>query len=48
MLLLTFSDFGRQVAENRSNGTEHGDAGLLFVMGGGVRAGLPGEPAVER
>ena len=45
VLLLTFSDFGRQVAENRSNGTEHGDAGVLFVMGGGVRAGLLGEPA---
>ena len=45
MLLLTFSDFGRHVAENRSNGTEHGDAGVLFVMGGGVRTGLLGEPA---
>ena len=45
VLLLTFSDFGRLVAENRSGGTEHGDAGLLFVMGGRVRAGLLGEPA---
>ena len=45
VLLLTFSDFGRLVAENRSGGTEHGDAGVLFVMGGRVRAGLLGEPA---
>ena len=45
VLLLTFSDFGRLVAENRSRGTEHGDAGVLFAMGGGVRAGLLGEPA---
>ena len=45
VLLLTFSDFGRHVAENRSHGTEHGDAGVLFVMGGGIRAGLLGEPA---
>lgn len=45
VLLLTFFDFGRLVAENRSGGTEHGDAGVLFVMGGRVRAGLLGEPA---
>ena len=45
VLLLTFSDFGRHVEENRSHGTEHGDAGVLFVMGGGIRAGLLGEPA---
>ena len=45
VLLLTFSDFGRLVAENRSGGTEHGDAGVLFAMGGRVRAGLLGEPA---
>ena len=45
VLLLTFSDFGRQVGENRQRGTEHGDAGVLFTMGGAVRAGLLGEPA---
>ena len=45
VLLLTFSDFGRLVTENRSGGTEHGDAGVLFVMGGRVRAGLLGESA---
>ena len=45
VLLLTFSDFGRLVAENRTGGTEHGDAGVLFVAGGGTRAGLLGEPA---
>ena len=45
VLLLTFSDFGRLVTENRTRGTEHGDAGVLFVAGGGVRAGLLGEPA---
>lgn len=45
VLLLTFSDFGRQVAENQNKGTEHGDAGVLFLMGGDVRAGLLGQPA---
>lgn len=45
VLLTTFSDFGRHVAENRTGGTEHGDAGLLFYAGGKVRAGLQGVPA---
>jgi uncharacterized protein (DUF1501 family) len=45
VLLLTFSDFGRQVLENRSHGTDHGDASVLFLMGGAVHAGLRGEPS---
>jgi uncharacterized protein (DUF1501 family) len=45
VLLLTFSDFGRLLPENRTGGTEHGDASVLFYMGGAVRAGLLGEPA---
>lgn len=45
VLALTFSDFGRQVAENRTRGTDHGDASVLFVMGGAVRPGLLGAPA---
>jgi uncharacterized protein (DUF1501 family) len=45
VLLLTFSDFGRMVAENRTRGTEHGDASLLFYLGGSVRPGLVGAPA---
>jgi uncharacterized protein (DUF1501 family) len=44
VLLLTFSDFGRQLPENRTAGTEHGDAGVLFYMGGAVRPGLVGQP----
>jgi uncharacterized protein (DUF1501 family) len=44
-LLLTFSDFGRQVAENTDGGTDHGDASVLFVMGGAIRPGLLGQPA---
>ncbi|MEQ1945984.1 MAG: DUF1501 domain-containing protein [Bryobacteraceae bacterium] len=41
--LLTFSDFGRQIFENREGGTDHGDAGLMFLMGGKMRAGLHGD-----
>ena len=44
VLLLTFSDFGRQVAENKTKGTDHGDASVLFLVGGAVRSGLLGEP----
>ena len=45
VLLLSFSEFGRQVQENRSHGTDHGDASVLFAAGGRVRPGLLGEPA---
>lgn len=33
VLGLTFSEFGRQVRSNGSNGTDHGDAAPLFVFG---------------
>lgn len=42
--LLTFSDFGRQTMENNTGGTDHGDASVLFAMGGSVKAGLHGPP----
>lgn len=45
VLLLTFSDFGRQVAENRDGGTDHGDASLVFAVGGKIRPGLLGQHA---
>jgi uncharacterized protein (DUF1501 family) len=40
--LMTFSEFGRRVAENGSNGTDHGVAAPMFVIGGGVNGGLHG------
>ena len=43
MLVLTFSEFGRRVAENDSMGTDHGTAGPVFLAGPGVNAGLHGE-----
>jgi uncharacterized protein (DUF1501 family) len=30
---MTFSEFGRQIASNASNGTDHGDAAPLFLFG---------------
>lgn len=43
VVLMTFSEFGRRVAENASGGTDHGAAAPLFVVGGGVKAGLYGQ-----
>jgi uncharacterized protein (DUF1501 family) len=43
VLTMTFSDFGRRVAENGSRGTDHGSAAPVFVMGGGVKGGLYGQ-----
>ena len=40
---LVWSEFGRRVQENGSSGTDHGTAGPMFIVGGGVRGGLHGE-----
>jgi uncharacterized protein (DUF1501 family) len=44
-LVLQFSEFGRRISENGSAGTDHGAAGLMMAMGGGVRGGLYGTAA---
>jgi uncharacterized protein (DUF1501 family) len=44
-LLVTFSEFGRRAYENGSIGCDHGAAGLMFAVGGGVRGGLYGTAA---
>jgi len=43
MLLMTFSEFGRRVAENANGGTDHGAAAPMFVIGEKVKAGLLGK-----
>ncbi len=43
VLLMSFSEFGRRVAENGSGGTDHGAAAPLFLAGGPVRGGLHGK-----
>lgn len=43
VLIMTFSEFGRRVAENANGGTDHGTAAPMFVIGGAVKPGLFGK-----
>lgn len=36
-LVMVFSEFGRRVKQNASNGTDHGTAGPVFLIGGGLK-----------
>jgi uncharacterized protein (DUF1501 family) len=40
IVMMTFSEFGRRVAQNGSNGTDHGTAEPMFVIGTRVAPGL--------
>jgi uncharacterized protein (DUF1501 family) len=49
VLVLTFSEFGRRVDENASQGTDHGAASCLFLCGSQVKGGLVGTyPSLEK
>jgi uncharacterized protein (DUF1501 family) len=49
VVLMTWSEFGRRVAENSSKGTDHGAAAPMFVVGRPVKGGLYGEqPSLTR
>lgn len=37
VMLFTFSEFGRRVAQNASNGTDHGTANNMFLISGGLK-----------
>jgi uncharacterized protein (DUF1501 family) len=41
-MVLQFSEFGRRISENGSQGTDHGAAAVMMAMGGGVRGGIYG------
>ncbi len=43
VVLAAYSEFGRRVAANASDGTDHGTAGPVFVAGAPVRGGFYGE-----
>jgi uncharacterized protein (DUF1501 family) len=44
VLVLAWSEFGRRAAENASAGTDHGKAGLVFLLGDSVVGGIHGVP----
>jgi uncharacterized protein (DUF1501 family) len=43
VVLLVYSEFGRRVKANGAQGTDHGTAGPVFVVGGPVKGGFYGE-----
>ncbi len=48
VLVMTYSEFGRRVAENGSGGTDHGTAAPHFLLGGKVKGGFYGDhPALD-
>jgi uncharacterized protein (DUF1501 family) len=42
--VMTFSEFGRRVAENGSAGTDHGEAAPMFLFGSSIKPGFHGAP----
>ncbi|HTY32531.1 DUF1501 domain-containing protein [Mycobacterium sp.] len=46
VVLMAYSEFGRRVRANASQGTDHGTAGPVFVAGAPVRGGFYGEEPV--
>lgn len=48
VVTMAFSEFGRRVAENAGQGTDHGAAGPLFLFGSRLKPGLIGDhPSLE-
>ena len=41
-LILQFSEFGRRISENGSQGTDHGAGGVMMAIGAAVRGGIYG------
>jgi uncharacterized protein (DUF1501 family) len=50
VLIMTFSEFGRRVAQNASGGTDHGTANNLFVIGKNLKKKgfLNGTPDLQK
>jgi len=44
VVVAVYSEFGRRVAANASDGTDHGTASSMFLLGQGIKGGLYGEP----
>lgn len=45
VVIAVYSEFGRRVRANASDGTDHGTASDFLLLGAGVRGGLHGAPA---
>lgn len=43
VVVMTFSEFGRRVAENGGRGTDHGTAAPMLVLGSGIKGGVIGD-----
>lgn len=43
VVAMTWSEFGRRIQQNASNGTDHGAAAPVFIVGAPVHGGLYGE-----
>lgn len=49
VVVMVFSEFGRRVDENGSQGTDHGAASVMFLAGAPVQGGLVGDcPSLEQ
>ncbi|MEZ4775789.1 MAG: DUF1501 domain-containing protein [Bacteroidia bacterium] len=42
VMTVTFSEFGRQVAENGTYGTDHGTSAPMLIVGKGIKPGITG------
>jgi uncharacterized protein (DUF1501 family) len=40
---MTWSEFGRRAGQNASDGTDHGSAAPMFIVGGAVKGGMYGQ-----
>ncbi len=49
LMMMTFSEFGRRAKENGSQGTDHGSAAPLFLLGSKLKGGVIGaHPKLEK
>jgi uncharacterized protein (DUF1501 family) len=44
IVIVTLTEFGRTTIENADQGTDHAEAGVMLVSGGGIRGFVPGTP----
>jgi uncharacterized protein (DUF1501 family) len=44
-LIMTFSEFGRRIKQNSSDGSDHGAGNNMFLLGGAVKGGIYGTAA---